>query len=287
MKVAIIILNYNSLEDCKKCISHLQRQKGVDVDIVVVDNHSTKVDEKEIVRRFCKENNCTFIESKENRGYNAGNNIGLKYAAKNGYQYALIANPDMEFPQTDYVARLVEQMEKDEDIAVCGSDIVTPEGIHQNPMKRDGDWKSSFGWITSFFAKKNNDTYDFIDDYKNTHYCAKVSGCCLMIRLSFFESINFFDENVFLYCEEAILSKQVENAGKKMYYLAETQALHRHIKNEKGDPVRRFKTWKNSRIYYIKKYSGDSSIGKQIAILSMSLYIYMFIFVKFIRRLFR
>lgn len=26
-------------------------------------------------------------------------NIGLRYAANKGYEYALIANPDMEFPQ--------------------------------------------------------------------------------------------------------------------------------------------------------------------------------------------
>ena len=99
-----------------------------------------------------------------------------------------------------------------------------------------------------------------------------------MIRTSFLQDINFFDEKVFLYCEEAILSRQVEMAGKRMYYLATAQAVHRHVKNEKGDPVKRFKAWGKSRCYFIDHYSKDHWLGKQIAKLSMKLYVATFIF---------
>ena len=40
MKVAIIVLNYNSSADCRKCISHLKRQEGVEIEIIIVDNPS-------------------------------------------------------------------------------------------------------------------------------------------------------------------------------------------------------------------------------------------------------
>ena len=97
-----------------------------------------------------------------------------------------------------------------------------------------------------------------------------------MIKMSFLKEISFFDENVFLYCEEAILSRQVELAGKRMYYLATAQAIHRHVKTEKGDPVKRFKEWGKSRCYYIDIYSKDHWLGKQIAKLSMKLYVLTF-----------
>ena len=97
-----------------------------------------------------------------------------------------------------------------------------------------------------------------------------------MIRMSFLKSIDFFDEKVFLYCEEAILSRQVEMSGKRMYYLATTQAVHRHVKSEKGDPIKRFKTWGKSRCYFIDRYSKDPWLGKQIAKLSMKLYVATF-----------
>ena len=277
MRLATIILNYNSCADCRKCIGYLKVQKDVEQEIVVVDNCS-RDDDRRAVETLCKEQGCTFIACNENKGYNAGNNVGLRYAAEQGYEFALIANPDMEFPQTGYLANLLAKMREDEDIVVCGSDIVTPEGTHQSPMGKEGNWRGSFAWIKEIFGKKKkSDAYDFIDNYKESHYCHKVSGCCFMIRISFLEKIDFFDEKVFLYCEEAILSRQVEIAGKRMYYLATTQAVHRHVKSEKGNPIKRFKMWGKSRCYFIDNYSNDHWLGKQIAKLSMKLYVATFV----------
>lgn len=276
MKIAIIILNYNSSADCRKCIGFLKQQQGVEAEIVVVDNCSRE-EERKAVESVCKENGCTFIANNENRGYNAGNNVGLRYAAEKGYEYALIANPDMEFPQNDYLLKLAEKMQSDEEIVVCGSDIIGADGIHQSPMGKEGNWRSSFGWIKDILHRKQkNEAYDFIDNHKKSHYCHKISGCCLMLRMSFIKEIGFFDEKVFLYCEEAILSRQVEIAGKKMYYLATAQAVHRHVKSDKGDPVKRFKAWGKSRCYFIDRYSNDSWLGKQIAKLSMRTYVMVF-----------
>lgn len=280
-KVAVIILNYNSSDDCRKCVSFLKRQEGVELELILVDNCSPDGNR---VEEFCREQGYTFIASSENRGYNAGNNIGLRYAAEKGYKYALIANPDMEFPQTNYVKRLVEVMEQDDKIVVVSSDIIGVDGIHQNPIVREGNWITSFNWIKGLFHKKNIDAYEYIDDYKKSHYCAKVSGCSLMVRMDFIREIGFFDEYPFLYCEEPILSRQVEMAGKCMYYLAEAQAIHHHIASTKGDPVKRFEQWKRSRLYYILRYSGDSWIGKKIASFSTMLYTQLFIFAKKVKR---
>lgn len=271
MTIPVILLNYNSTGDCRKCISFLQKQTGVELEIIVVDNCSTE-ENRRAVENLCETEGCKFIANTRNAGYNAGNNVGLWYAAEKGYEFALIANPDMEFPQKDYVSKLIKLLQADEQLAVVASDIVTAKGIHQNPMKPDGNWQSSFGWLTGFFKKQPKDTYSFIDNWQESHECKKVSGCCFMIRLPFLQKIGFFDENVFLYCEEAILSKQVEHEEMKMYYTAEAMAVHNHQTSAKGDPSARFRTWRDSRIYYIKVYSEDSWIGKRISIMSMGLY---------------
>lgn len=281
MKIAVIILNYNSSDDCIKCASFLKQQEGIDLELVFVDNASF---DGYIVKDFCGLNGYTFIQSKENKGYNAGNNIGLRYAAEKGYEYALIANPDMEFPECDYLLKLISAMNQDKDIVVCGSDIVGNDGKHQSPIFRDGNWTTSFGWITGIFKRKKQETYDFIDNYSESHYCSKVSGCCLLVRMDFIKQMGFFDEYPFLYCEEAILSRQVEIAGKKMFYTVDTKAVHRHISSVKGNPVKRFKQWKRSRIYFINKYSGDCWFGKIIAVFSISIYVYIFNFIFRIRK---
>ena len=125
LTIPIILLNYNSSSDCRKCISFLKNQKNVEIEIVVVDNCS-KSEDLCLLRTLCQEEQCTLIENKENRGYNAGNNIGLRYAVRKGYKYALITNPDMEFPQEEYLKQLVDVMEEQTEVVVIGSDIVTP-----------------------------------------------------------------------------------------------------------------------------------------------------------------
>lgn len=282
MKIATIILNYNSSADCRKCIGYLQRQQSVEQEIIVVDNCS-RDEERDTAKTICDETGATFIANNRNSGYNAGNNVGLRYAAQKGYEFALIANPDMEFPQQDYLAKMVAAINADEDIVVCGSDIVGLDNRHQSPMHRDGDWRSSWGWVASFFKKREAKNDDFIDNFANSHYCSKMSGCCLLVRTSFVESIGFFDEYPLLYCEEAILSRQVESAGKKMYHTAEAQAVHAHRKSEKGNPIKRFREWRRSRLYFIDKYSGYTTFGKFMAKFSIILYTGILILIHRIR----
>ena len=283
MKVAVIVLNYNSSADCRKCVADLKRQEGVELEIIIVDNCSRKEDAL-AVEKLAAEQGYTFIAAKENRGYNAGNNIGLRYAANKGYEYALIANPDMEFPQRDYVMRLAEEMEARKEVAVAATDITSPELVHQNPIMPDPKgWQSSFNWvkvILNFSAKK---TPDFIGDYKASHVCKKVSGCCLMVRMDFIQLIGFFDEQVFLYCEEAILSKQVEQAGLKMYYVANLQAVHQHVKSTKGNPRKRFKAWISSRLYFERHYNYQSFWNHFMKTIGWKSYLHVFCFIDFIR----
>ncbi|WP_270738363.1 glycosyltransferase family 2 protein [Coprobacter fastidiosus] len=272
MKIPIIILNYNSEEDCRKCVSFLKKQQGVETEIILVDNCS-RAENLETLRTLAAEQQCTLLENKENLGYNAGNNIGLRYASEKGYKYALISNPDMEFPQEDYVASVVNKMEENEEIVVCGSDIIDVDDHHQNPMFKDKFFHDVNSIIKVLFKRKGSDTDGNVDNYKDNHYCAKVSGCCFLLRMDFVKEIGFFDDNVFLYCEEAILSRQVEIAGKKMYYIADSQAVHAHISSTKGNPVKRFENWESARMYFIDRYSGYNVIKKMTAKFLVRLYV--------------
>ena len=83
IKVPVILLNYNSSADCTKCVSDLKRQEGVELEIIIVDNCSRE-DDALAVEQLAKAEGCTFIAAKENRGYNAGNNLGLRYATGRG-----------------------------------------------------------------------------------------------------------------------------------------------------------------------------------------------------------
>lgn len=252
MKIAVIILNYNSYEDCRKCTNFLENQIGVELEIIIIDNCSS--DYKRI-KEFCETRGYIYIASNENRGYNAGNNIGLRYAAQKGYKYALIANPDMEFPQPDYILTLISTMERDDKIVVAGSDIIGPDNIHQNPLNFVSFW-SEFLWPFDMVRNKLlKKSISSVMDHSTSKYCPMLSGCCFAIKIDFLKQQNFFDENVFLYCEEPILAYQVKKAGLKLYYVADCMAIHRHIKSTKGNPYKRTMILCDSRNYKNKYYS--------------------------------
>lgn len=257
MRVPVILLNYNSSADCRECVADLKRQEGVELDIVIVDNCSPREGEQDTIRQLCTDEGCTFIQAKENRGYNAGNNIGLRYAAKKGYKYVLIANPDMRFPQTDYVTQLVKVMEEKPEVAACGSNILSISGERQNPWAFSSMWEEFpiIVHIAKLLGKGRTPLPP-----KNC-YCDILHGCCLMINLPNISQYGFFDENIFLFCEEAILGKQIKRHGKKMYYLHDATAIHAHVESAKGSVIKRYELFWRSRRYYLKNYSGYNKLS--------------------------
>ena len=267
MKIPVILLNYNSSVDCRKCVTFLKQQQGIELEVVIVDNCS-QMDESMRVKELSEEQGCTFIQAHENRGYNAGNNIGLRYAAEKGYKYAMIANPDMEFPQEDYMARVVVKMEEDSNIAVLGTSIVDAKGLHQNPLDFVSFW-SEFLWPMEMLKyKKSHKSLSTVIDCTQSGYCPIVSGCCFCIRMSFAKQIGYFDENVFLYCEEPILAHQVKMIGMKEYYMSEVMAIHRHISSTKGNPYAWMILLCKSRDYKNKYHSDYNAL--QVMLLRLS-----------------
>lgn len=278
MKVAAVLLNYNSADDCRKCVATLKQQRDVELEIVIVDNASHAEDAAE-VRALCEAEDLTFIDAGENRGYNAGNNVGLRYAAEKGYPLVLVANPDMEFPEPLYVATLAGEIMERPDVVAIGSDVVTPEGVHQNPKVRGKEsWIHSFSWIVDLIMGRNSagsgvgSVPSWVDNPKESHECRCLNGCCLMIRTDFLKEIGFFDERTFLYGEEPIFSRQVEMAGKKMYYFAGVKCIHDHKKSREGTPAFCNRHWRHSQILYIRHYSGQPFYGRLVAELSSRLY---------------
>lgn len=273
-KIAVIILNYNYSSDCAKCVSYIKLQERVKCEIIIVDNCSDEGD-LENLRELCAIQDCTLLQSSINRGYSAGNNIGLRYAAENNYKYALIINPDVELRQLDYLYKITKKMEEDDQIAICGSDIIDSDGIHQNPLNEATFWEELL-WPFDIIRHKYCQGNYFVSDYTQSGVCEKLSGCCLVINMPFCQSIGFLDENTFLYCEEPILAKQAQKEHMKLYYMHDIQAVHMHIRSEKGNPRKRNRIFDKSRIYYIRHYSGYNRLCMQLLILSRKIHTILF-----------
>lgn len=89
LKILTIIITYNGSKWLEKCIDSIQNST-IPTDIFVVDNAS--VDDTVFILKSYP--NIILNERKKNLGFGQANNIGLKYALENKYDYVFLLNQD-------------------------------------------------------------------------------------------------------------------------------------------------------------------------------------------------
>ena len=229
--LVIIILNYNNYGLTINAVENLTQYLDK-VKIIIVDNYSTNDSFNILSERFKSDKHIDIISSVKNGGYSYGNNVGIQYACKkyNNIKYIVIMNPDIELKNTSTITSILDILEKNEDIAIAsGLQIYNDKifGPYQNywrlPNKFTGIIDNSF---INYFHKRKNISYD----YKNNYFTVEViSGCFFMIKRKVFEELNIFDENVFLYFEENILSSKLKKLNYKAVISTDSIFYHNHI----------------------------------------------------------
>ena len=106
MKILTIIVTYNGMKWLSRCLGSL-RQSSLSTDVLVVDNGSTDGTIEYIRSEFPE---VQLVATGQNFGFGRANNIGLKKAVAEGYDYVYLLNQDAwVFPQT--FERLIAAME--------------------------------------------------------------------------------------------------------------------------------------------------------------------------------
>ena len=268
VKVTAVVLNYNTADDCKKCLEYLRKQDYENLSVIVVDNASPKEGEQDRLRVLCK--NEKLILNNKNSGFSAGNNVGLRAAIADGSEWMVIINPDVELRDPHYISYVMDELPKWPEVAVVGTNTLLPSGEKQNPT-REITAVEEILWPIEFIKQKTGH-WDGYRSKDETGYCDKVCGCCFFISKEFLELNGYLDEAVFMYCEEPILGKSVLKHGFKELYIKEVTANHEHYNHQKlGNSGTKMSLFLKSRVYYINEYSGYNGMLKKIAIISRKL----------------
>jgi len=194
MKLFILVLNLNGKKETLECLSSLQKAK-VNANIVVIDNGSTDNSVREIKKQFPK---IKIIENKKNLGFAGGNNVGIRYALKNGAEDVILLNND-----TIVASGSIESLVKNRsDIAGAvlkfrrRGKVIYDLGGHI-------DW-----WIGRAVHKEVKSRKDIVP--KTPDY---VSAAAMRIRRNVIEKIGLLDENFFIYYEDADFCARARKAG--------------------------------------------------------------------------
>ena len=124
MDLSIIIVNYNTKNDLRKCLQSIFKsfdESTLDYEILVVDNNSTDGSIEMIKMEFPSIN---LIKNQENLGFAKANNQAIRIA---GGRYILLLNPDTVVMGKS-VDLMVEFMEKNPKIGILTPKLLNAKG---------------------------------------------------------------------------------------------------------------------------------------------------------------
>lgn len=255
--VGIVILNYITWNDTRRCITSIRdNNKKLDYRIYVVDNASPVAPDKEMLS-FLKAKEIVYLASNVNCGYAAGNNIGIRHALNDGCKYILISNNDI-IVQENSIIKMVEAFKLDNKVGIVGPLVMTQKGTVQKSTKFfEGGLKQKYlaeTLLRKFYPQYRIKCFGADADYKEPSFVYSVSGCCFMFSNVCASKVTPLDENTFLYGEEAILGKVMENSGFKTLYYPKCLVIHKHGSSTSHVKAFSYICRINSEMYYCKKY---------------------------------
>lgn len=255
--IGIVILNYETWDVTLQCMESIVGAETEEIiRIYLVDNASTRKKPKEI-DRFIEQHSVTYIEAAENRGYAAGNNLGICQALKDQCTYVLITNNDIQF-RSAAIHRMKQFLNTNDRIGIVGPQVVGVDGIHQPSvaMYRTGI-REIFHFYTGLrrFHRKAMRGYQGMDQDAGGQYPVyHVSGCCFLMNRKTAETLYPLDENTFLYDEELIIGIRMEQAGLQTWYCGTAVVEHHHGYTTQKNSAFMQKCIRESEQYYCREY---------------------------------
>jgi hypothetical protein len=234
-KVAIIILNWNGAADTIECLKSIAKVKASSFSLhtFIIDNASTDDSLKKIASYTKSRKGVSLIENKTNLGFAAGNNIGVKKAVQEGFDYLLVLNNDTVL-DVNCIEELVSAAMTYPDAALFTPKIYFAKGYEFHKDRYDKEslghviWSAGgdIDWNNVYGSNHGVDQVD-IGQF-NMHYVTDfATGAALFAPKETFTKIGLFDEKYFLYLEDLDLSVRVTNRKKAIIYVPDAVVWHK------------------------------------------------------------
>ncbi|GAA1059048.1 glycosyltransferase [Agromyces bracchium] len=227
----VIVVAYGSPELLRRALEPV-----AGLPVTVVDNSSLPA-----IRELCDELGVRYLDPGRNGGFAAGVNHGLANRIAPGAD-VLLLNPDAEI-SVDDVARLHRALRARPDLASVGPAQVDDEGREARVEwwlpSPSGTWLEALG-----LARLRRDP-------------SYVIGSVMLLRAEALEQVGWFDEQYFLYAEEADWAYRAHRLGWRHAVVPEARAVHVGA-GTGGDPRRREAHFHASQERFLRKHFGTA-----------------------------
>lgn len=264
MKNALVVLNYNDYETTASFLNKIKDYKILDL-IVVVDNNSTDNSYKELLK--IKNGKIDIIKAFKNGGYGYGNNIGIKHAIeKLGSCNIIVSNPDIVVKE-NVIKKLFKDLNKDNKYAIVGP-VINTHGKISRAFKITNGFEEMIISIPKIGTKLKEKIIAYKDSYykEELNEVDCVSGCFFAFKSDVFEKINFYDEGLFLYYEEMVISKKVKELGYKVMFDNTVEIIHNHSVtiDKNHSKLNKYRILNESKMYYLNNYTNAIKLTKKL-----------------------
>ena len=240
-KYLIILLNYNNWQDTIECVHSLNKSGVSSSNIIIIENCSTDNSKDKLNEQVP---DVKVIHSNKNLGFTGGNNVGIKYAFENNFDYAIVLNNDTIVESENAITNLIDEMDKNPGITLgTGRIYYYPE---KDKIWYDGGrvikWRAAeehFNFRKKVSEVKLNDNLREIDF---------ISGCYMCIRLKDLPRLGYMDEKFFIYLDDLEYSSRVSRNQMKMLYVPSSVIYHKARGEGKHTPKLIYYSIRNRRL---------------------------------------
>jgi GT2 family glycosyltransferase len=223
VELVISIVSWNTRDLLRRCLASLEKHcRSGQTRVIVVDNASSDGTPEMVRREFPSVN---LIESGGNLGFGKAHNL---IAAHSTEPFVLFLNPDTEFVENAH-EQMLKVFHQHPEVGLAGCRMTNLDGSVQ-PL--GWQWHTSpwteflSGLLVSRSSMRLARRLLPYHDPLKDGFVRKLYGGCLMSRRSVLDQVGWFDERFFMYGEDVDLSRRIEAAGARSYYLSSTSVIH-------------------------------------------------------------
>jgi GT2 family glycosyltransferase len=242
------------------CLASIFSTRGeLPCEVVVVDNASSPATAHRLAAEYPE---VRLVPCDHNSGYAGGNNLAFAHAKG---RYVLFLNPDT-IVRPGALQAMVQRADALSTLGALGPKVLNPDGSLQRSLFRSprlADFFDSFmltrvpGFARWFGYLGYTD-----EDYAGERSVDAVSGCALLARRSLLQHIGAFDEEYFIYFEEADLCERIRRSGHRVYYTPRASIVHLGGATTRRDEVwYRIQAERSRRRFFSKHRSRGATVA--------------------------
>ncbi|HZQ16280.1 MAG TPA: glycosyltransferase family 2 protein [Gaiellaceae bacterium] len=216
--VSVVVVTFNALPHVERCLESVRGR-----DVIVVDNGSTDGTVERVRERFPD----VRLVEQGNVGMGGGNNAGMRLA-EGGYFFLLNSDAWVE---GDGLDRLLAFAAAHPDAAVVGPRLANPDGSLQRSVRGEPTlWRlaTEYFFIRKLGPRTNllNPLYAGGFRHDAPRAVDWLSGAALLVRREAADAVGLFDEDFFMFSEEADWQTRFRRAGWTVWFCPDATVTH-------------------------------------------------------------